>query len=191
MRWKKEIITVSGLMILLLITPGIFAFGVSMDPTPLKIAPGETKEVPLNIQNMDGDQPITFSIIWVEGNQIAEVIGGTTYTLQPKSEVYVKIKVMIPLTANPGDAYNLKLRLNQIPSEGGKIVIATGHFVEKPVVVVAESDLPKSTPTPLQQEEPEQQTTEIPQSNNLLYGMTGIVLIALIVLIIILRRKKR
>ncbi len=171
----------------------VFAFGVSIDPSPLKIIPGATAEIPLNIQNMIGDSPIKITMQWIEGEEIAQIAGGTTYTLQPKTEVNLKIKVSIPKNAKIGDSYNIKLKVSPAPAGEGQIEVTTAYLVEKPILVVSEA--PQS-PSPQEQPAATQPAaaeipTESPKQNKTLIAVIAVILIALVVLVIVLMRKKK
>ncbi len=187
MRWEL------GVLVLLFLVPAVTAFGVSSDPTTLKLTPGQSAEIPINLQNMDGNEAVTVSITWLEGDEIAS-LEETTYTLQPKTEIYFKISVTAPQNAKPGDSYNLKLKLTPV-SSGEGIVVTTSYIIEKPIQIVATSEippLPPELPTPITEGyQPAPPETEIPQNNVLLYSLIAVILVALIILIILLRKKKK
>lgn len=182
----------SSLIILaLILVPGALAFGVSYSPAILEIAPGQSADVNINLQNMVSNEPATVSIEWVDGQDIAKIIGQTSYILQPRTETNFIIRVTIPLTAKPGDIYNLKLNVNSAPTNGGRIEITPGYTIEKPVLVVSVSEVPNPTPTIIPApEDTENLGIETPQSNKSLFAVIVIMIAALAILIAILMKKR-
>ncbi len=185
--------TVIGIISLLLL-PMVLA-GISYNPNPIKLAPGESKEILINLQNSE-DKTVVLLLQWIEGEKIAKIMGDTKYTIPPRSyDTYTKIKVSIPQNANPGDAYKIKLQINTAPEGSNQIEITKGYFVEIPVIVVAESQQPQS-PSPQEQPVPTPPTTtetlaESSKQNKTLIAAIAVILIALVVLVIVLMRKKK
>jgi len=174
--------------IALLFVPGVLAFGVSYDSFTLRMAPGETIEMNVNLQNMIGNSAAVVAVSIVEGGEIATILGKTRYTLPAKTEENFKIRISVPSSASVGTSYNLKIRVDGLPNGGEDIEVTTGQTVERNIVVVSESLNPSSVNLP---SETPQEEFEMPAKNPTMYGFIAVVIVAMIALVVILMKKKR
>ncbi|HLC63178.1 MAG TPA: hypothetical protein VJJ21_02565 [Candidatus Nanoarchaeia archaeon] len=120
-------------------------FGITSDyweGQPLNIAPGESREISLGLQNMVGDEDVDLKAFITNGSEIASLIDNPVYNVPAKSEsVKLRLKIIIPGDAAVGSKYTILVQLNQIgvgEREGQEMVqLSTGVGTKIPVVVNA------------------------------------------------------
>ncbi len=124
-----------------MIIPLVNSFGVS---TPfwgehqLVIAPGETKDAYVELQNMVGDENMTLKAEITKGSEIATLIDPSTEYFIPfgTRDVKVNIRVTIPKNAPLESAYNIEVSFKQITeAQGGMMQMAGGVGTTIPVIV--------------------------------------------------------
>ena len=134
------------LAILLVGAVSVSAFGISAPywkQNPLKMYPGEEKDVFFNLQNCpslldscnSGEISAVASLL--EGSEIARITSGESYSLPfGSSDTYLKMHISIPSSASIGGSYNVKFAISSGGSGQGSVVLGTGYYVDFPVVVV-------------------------------------------------------
>ena len=106
---------------------------------PLKLAPGESTTIQLTLQNMVGDEDVTFEAT-LSGEGVA-LLDGSIYSVPLGAEVPVNLKVDVPKNANIGENYNIAISFRETAREGGGMIGVTGAVTARfPVEVVGEED---------------------------------------------------
>lgn len=131
----------------------VMAFGVSSpywNDNPLRMFPGETKEISFNLQNCPSlleicdksDEQVV--IILEQGDEIASIISGTNYDLPyGSSDQYLRLKIEIPNNAQLGEKYNIVVSATSIPkAEGGNVELGTRYNIDFPVIVGEKFSIP-------------------------------------------------
>lgn len=137
----------AGILVLLLITPLVSAFGISSmfhKNNPLFMVPGETKEFSLGLQNMVGGEDLLFKVEIVSGGDIAVITDLSTEYLVPfrNSNTPVNLKVTIPEDAPLGQKKSIKVSVNVIPSKDGEMLqMNTGLVKSIPLIIGTESSI--------------------------------------------------
>jgi len=160
----------------------ITAFGVGAsyrDEKPLYMAPEETKDTYLTLQNMVGEKDITLRAELVNGSEIATLTDENLDYFLPfgTQDVKVNLKIQIPKDASIGDKYKVAVFFKQVTEDEGKMLQITGG-IEKSFPVIVN----KTTTT-------ESKETEIDVSNSTL--LLTVVIIAIVILIVYFILKKR
>ena len=117
----------------------VSASGVSApywEGNPLKMYKGETTMVNLNLQNMVGNEDLTYSVEIKEG-AIASLSGGVYIVKAQTSDTMVPLRVSVPSDAEIGDITKVKVEFKTITSgTGGMVSMGTGMTVSFDVIVV-------------------------------------------------------
>ena len=149
--------------------------------TPLKMYPGETREVFFSLVNGVNEPTTEASVSLTKGDDIAEVIGENKYTVNPgENEGGVILGISIPNTAEIGDNYTVGFKVSYIPSGGeGNVKLNVGYDVDFPIEVVSQEDASS--------------TLDVPStiSKSIIYITIAIIVIVLLIGIIILFLKRR
>ena len=131
---------------LIISSTSVLAFGISSpywggsNPNPLKMYPGETKDVYFNLQNCPSlsdycpkvDEKVAVSFL--EGSEIANLISGAEYLIPyGTADTYIHMQVSIPQCAIQGSSYNVEFYITTIDDEN---VIGVGYYVNFPVEVL-------------------------------------------------------
>lgn len=178
------------LAVLIVSASGVFA-GISSpywggsNPNPLKMYPGETKDVYFNLQNCPSladscsktDDNLVVSLL--EGSEIAQITSGDKYTVPyGTADSNVVLKVTIPENAAIGTAYNVKFSVSTVSAGTGTVQLGVGYNVDFPVEVVSKVVAPAPVPseTPL---------IEQPAAVGLSSEAIAVIIIAIIAVIVI------
>lgn len=173
---KSYIIT--GIFILLVISLSIYvsAFGIGSayhENAPLRISPGETKEIIFNLQNMPGPNDITARPGVSQGSEIIKINSGDIL-VPVGGSVDVKAKVTIPGNAEIGDIYPVMVTFTALtPSESGSFSLGSS-VGRKFNVVIGEDSIPNENKISLW-----------------IYLVAGIILILIIILFLRRKNKKK
>ncbi|MBW6442742.1 hypothetical protein K0A97_03115 [Patescibacteria group bacterium] len=139
---RNEILfALSGLLLIALI-PLITSTGVSSPywrTNPIKLSPGESTIVTLELQNMVGEEDVTLRASVNEANVIVSLMDQNTDYLVPfgSSDIPVRIKIEVPSNAKVGDIYQVPILFQEVsPGEGGMIKMASAISKTLPVQVV-------------------------------------------------------
>ena len=136
-------------IVLLSMSAFVSALGVSIHYTknsPLQLSPGESKTVPLNLQNVVGTSDVPVRLTISHGSEVA-TMDVTDYVLKAgSSDTYASVLVSVPSDAAIGTEYPITLTLSTLGTgqQGQMIALATAMDVSFPVKVVA----PKVTEKP-------------------------------------------
>ena len=103
--------------ILLLCINNVFAFAVSSDywsGNSLKLAPGETKEFSIILQNLVGTSDIRIKAVVTSGSEVLTITDSSdTYLVPAGEKINVNFRVTIPIDAEPGQIYNAKIDFSE------------------------------------------------------------------------------
>ncbi len=128
----KKNLSILFILILILNCFLVNAAGVSSRYSknyPLKLAPGESKEFSLNIQNMVGGQDLKFKAEISQGKEIAEITDESKEYFVPfgKSDIKVNLKVNAPKKPDKKE-YDVTIKFYPISAteNQGMVQIATG-----------------------------------------------------------------
>ncbi len=130
------------LILTLVISIGsVLALGVDSpywEDNPLKMYPGETKEVSFTLKNsIEEKSPARAIVSLIESAGIAEIISEEEFIVPPGSnDNKIIIKVSIPQNAKIGDSYSIKFAVTPSPEEKeGNIQLRLQHIRELPIIV--------------------------------------------------------
>lgn len=131
----------------------VMAFGVSSpywNDNPLRMFPGETKEISFNLQNCPSlleicdksDENVVVAL--EQGEEIATITSGNSYELPyGSSDQYLRLKVEIPKNTDLGEKYNIVISATSTPkTEGGNVELGIKYSIDFPVVVGEKSSIP-------------------------------------------------
>lgn len=132
----KKLLTIC--MFLLLLATSVNAIGVASfyyEGTPLIVNPGSTKEIQLILQIEPTTDPVSVEAKIVDGLDIAQLTGKTTYFVAGNTPV--NIKITIPETAEIGDEYSVGVQFTTIgePEKGKMMEIGTQINSGIPIVI--------------------------------------------------------
>ena len=96
-----SVLTFALVAMLVLILPSAYAFGVTSpywDTKPLSLHPGESIDFALILQNMVGDQDLTFKAKIVQGAEITQLTDPSNIYFVPfgSNDVRVHVRVTVP-----------------------------------------------------------------------------------------------
>jgi len=136
-------------VLLLLISPAAFAFGVTSpywDTKPLVLHPGETKDFTLILQNMVGEKDLSFIATVNKGAEIASLINSSSVYNVPfgADDVLVNVRVTVPLKASFGEIDRIGISFVQVAEEEGKMVQISGAVATDIPVII--SPMPSGNP---------------------------------------------
>jgi len=187
---RNLILGIIGVMILLVGTHSVLAFGISSpywDDNPLEMYSGQTKEILFNLQNCPSreadcqdDKDINIVVTFEEGEEIAEIMSGTNYNvLYGSADTDIILRVTIPESSSIGERYDIAFSISSpVEDESGNVQLGIKYNIGFPVNVVAEA-----VEKPVIEE-----TASNRKSNVLVWAL--VVVIILIVFYFVLRRKK-
>jgi len=186
---NKELKLSFGFLIFLLLIPLVNAWGVTTyyeDKSPLVMAPGETKDVYLELQNMDGNKDVTLKAEMAQGSEIATFIDPSREYLVPvgRKDIKVNIRVKIPENAPLDNKYNIVVLFKESPKieEGKMLQIAGAVGTSIPIVIKSATENPAPAVVNVKE-------NKIP-INSLLLAVV-IIIIVIIGFIIIFRKKNK
>ena len=138
---------------ILLIFPLVNAFGVTTfywDEKPLVMYPGETKDVYVELQNVDGTKDITLKASMGD-NSIATIIDPNNEYFVPlgSKDIKVNINMKIPEDAPLGSKYDISVSFKEVTEtdKGKMLQIAGAIGTSIPVVVKSPDEVSIETPS--------------------------------------------
>lgn len=144
-----------GFLIALLLVPLASAFGITApywETKPLVMLPGESIDLALILQNMDGTEDVVLKAELVSGGNIATLTDEKLEYLVPlgRKDINVNLKITIPEDASPGEKYSVGVSFKEISTdEEGKMVQMTSGITKSiPITVKSEEVLQEETLTP-------------------------------------------
>jgi len=123
----KEILV--GLMVLICIG-NVAAFAISSDywsQYPLRMAPGETKEFSLILQNLVGTSDLKLKAVVSTGSSVLRLADSSDIYIVPAGEKKnVDLIASVPADSKPGQIYNVKVDFSEITdSSSGEFRLGT------------------------------------------------------------------
>lgn len=190
---KTKIILI---LVSLFLVQAVYGAGVASpysDGIPLVMAPGQTHEFSLGLQNMVGNEDLNAIVKLSPGNKFLEITDANNEYLVPSGnkDVKINLKVAVPEDTKEGD-YTLGIEVKFVSlneKTGGMVELNQGIVTNIPLQVKEGVPQPKS------------QTAETSESSTPLFskqktGSNSLLIFALVVLVIVvflvvlLRRKK-
>ena len=166
--------------------PSAFSFGVTtpyFEDNPLKLKPGESADIRLELQNMVGEEDVSLMANLNSGSEIAFITDeDTTYKVPfGTKDTYVNINIKIPEEDQIGTEYKIGVSFNTFGEEGSDIVQLSGAVATNIPVIVSD----ESTEIP-------QESPEIVESLSIVpFLIIGLMLAAVILLVIFKNKKKK
>lgn len=121
---KKALSLILVFLIFVSLAASVSAFGVTSQYTqskPLVLSPGEEVLVPLGLQNMVGDKDYVVDVGLILGEEIASIVGETSYNVPLGSfDTVVNVEIRIPQDALEGAKYRVGLSFITIPTDAGE-----------------------------------------------------------------------
>jgi hypothetical protein len=140
----RNIKIISLVLVCLVSINFVLALGVSSpywEENPLKIAPGETRQVEFILVNRPTGETQTAVVTLINDGGIAEVISGTEYTIKPGEGENVMFRITAPENAKIGNSYDVEFEVQSSSSEEGQVPVSLGYNVKFPVQIVKQSDI--------------------------------------------------
>ena len=189
------------LAILLVSTSNVIAFGISSPywkNHPLKMYPGETKEVLFNLQNCPSlseqcqRKDVNVLVNFDADNEIAQLLSGTTYQIPfGTADTYIKLKVSIPEDAEIGNTYNIKFSVSSAPEKiVTNIQLGIEYGVEFPVLVTEKSAIPETNEDFVRETEVKVINKQEKKNANVSIILGILILMAGIIIYLILKRNR-
>lgn len=178
MKIKKPCIK-TGIFVLLIMLFSVYvsAFGVGSayyEDSPLRISPGETKEIIFNLQNMPGPEDIIARPSIAQGSEIMK-ISSEDILVPVGGSVNVKAEVSIPSNAKIGKIYPVTISFTTVTkSESGTFGLGSSIGRNFNVIVGEATKISESKKTFLWA-----------------YFIVGIILILIIFSLILKKRKSK
>lgn len=174
---NKTILILEFIFVILFLIITISAAGVSSFYTkdnPLEMYLRETKTIEFNLQNMVGNEDITFKVELIQGSDIASLEKDTYFVKAGTHDTMVPLKVTIPEDFGK-TSQRIELNFKTIASgETGGILMGTAYGVSFDVII---SEKPKETP-------------KIKNSTGIIIPTIFIILIIIIIYLILKRKNK-
>jgi len=173
MAWKEILV---GLIVLICIS-NVVAFAVSSDywsGNSLRLAPGETKEFSLILQNLVGTSDLKLRAVVTSGSSVLRLADSNDIYIVPAGEKKnVNLIASIPSDSQPGQVYNVKVDFSEITeSSGGEFRLGTAIGQSFDIIVLPEK-------------------TEESNNSVILYVVAGAALLVIVVAFILVRVIKR
>ncbi len=173
------------LLVSLSLVQTVSALGVAFpywNTFPLYATPGEVKNIQFELQNLLGNDSVTFVAKITNGSDIAKITDTNSQYVVPagSKDVFVNVQITVPQNAQPGSQYNVGLSFNTVTSgAGGQVEFGSAYDDSFNVIVQqnqASNTAANSTWT----------------NNNMNYLIIGIfVILVLIVVFLLVKRKRR
>ena len=187
---SNKLITI-GILIILSINL-VFALGVNSpywQTNPLKMYPGETKEVVFPLVNSVNEPTTEATVSLTKGNEIAEIISGDKYNVNPgENDKNIVLRITIPENAKIGDDYGVGFKVLYIPAgESGNVKLNVEYNIDFPVQIVSQADATSTTnpDTSITPNTPNDDTTNPDTSNTNLGNLKAITPYTIIIILII------
>jgi len=176
-------------LFIILLSSYVSAFGVGSayhKEYPLKISPGETKEVIFNLQNPVGTD-ITARPSLTKGSEIMQLTDSKDIAVPVGSSIDVKAMVSIPSDTKIGDIYPVEITFTTVTrSESGAFALGSSVGRDFNVIIV---------PTPKEEKKLEEEkaklTEQKPGVSGTTYIIGALILIAIILAILFITKKKK
>jgi len=193
MKFKKEMVILS---FLLLIIPFINGFGITSmywDTNPLSLELGQSIDVVLLLQNMVGESDVTLRAELEEGKEIAELTDPNLDYLIPfgRKDISVNVRISIPEDSPIDKEYNVVVSFKQIiPNEARTLQLTSAIKKTIPIKIVGEGRGVEKTEIPSVSAVAETAVTgegKVPSESS--YILVGVLLVISVVIFLILKRR--
>ncbi len=172
------------IVIVLLLINFACAFGATppyWKDRPLIMVPGETKEVPIILQNMVGGKDLTLRAEIINGSEIATLENQNYPVPFGRNDIKANLKIKIPNNTKVNDKYQLTILFEQVSQDEGKMLqLSTGITASFPVIISGEEIKQK----PVEEKQPSE-ISESPKSTAKIFSTIIISIIAMIIIILI------
>ena len=151
---------------------------------PLKLYPGETREITFRLQNLpDTSADITMRATLIKGSEVATMEEKDYLVPGGSADTSVPMTVSIPDNVPVGTMYEMEIEFNTVaPSGGGVVTLGTGFVTTFDVEVI---EAPIITP------ESEPQVAEGSNLWLIIAAIALLIIIVIVIIIIIIKRKKK
>ena len=172
----------TSIITILLVMQNVAAAGITSpywNGFPLKLLPGESKDIQFGLQNLVGEDNITFRANLITGNDVAQITDKNATYLVPavSKNNYLDLHITIPQSAKIGDKYRVGLSFTTITSgTGGQLNFGTAYDTYFDVLVQNTSQ--------------NTQNSTANTSSNTLYISIGAVIVLLVILAVVRRKRK-
>ena len=178
----KKLIYLVFVVFSILLVDSISSVGVASpvwQGNPLRISPGETKTVNLELQNMVGNEDVTIRAVLKRGFEIASTKEKEYFVKAGTKDVAVPVVVSIPDGVLVDTSYQVTVSFQTVtPGSSGRVALGTGIDTTFDVLVV------ESEPVALSPE-------KYPESEIFLVIAVVIILIAIILIVWFFSRRKK
>ena len=190
MKFKKEMVILS---FLLLIIPFINGFGITSmywDTNPLSLELGQSIDVVLLLQNMVGESDVTLRAELEEGKEIAELTDPNLDYLIPfgRKDISVNVRISIPEDSPIDKEYNVVVSFKQIiPNEARTLQLTSAIKKTIPIKIVGEGGVQEPEKPPISVTAVTGEGKVPSQSS---YILVGVIFVILAIIFLILKRRK-
>ena len=134
----------------------VFALGVSSpywNTNPLKMYPGETRNVDFPLVNGVNDPATEATVILTAGEEFMEITSGESYSIgSGENEEKIKLKIKVPSNAEVGSTYDLGFIVRYSPEgEGANVKLDVEYNIDFPLQVVNQGE-EEFIPAPVNEE---------------------------------------
>lgn len=145
MRHKLLINTILAILLLASFTSAAGVASLYNRANPLEMNYGETKVINLNLQNMVGNEDVTFEVSVKEGSDIAS-LDQTRYTVAAKTaDTIVPVTISVPENY-PENVKRVEIDVKTVtPDQGGTVTLGTGMTVSFNVILSEKPELASSS----------------------------------------------
>ena len=137
---NKTKITLGIALVAFLLVSLVSAFGVSSPywgDRPLQMYAGQVVVVPVNLQNMVGNEDFEVSATVTSGKDIASVMKDNYLVRSQTHEVNANVKIVMPSNAKIGDTRKVVIEFKTSPpGESGSISMGTAAIIGFDVITV-------------------------------------------------------
>lgn len=145
---------------------------------PLYIAPGESQNFALTLQNMVGNEDLQFKATITKGAEVLSITDASDQYFVPagSNNVPVNLRAQIPAIAPIGTVYNVRMDFLSSPvSESGQFQFGSGYAMTFDIIV---------------REKPVVQNAPLTEgSKTMYYVIASIIILILIIVVILIKRK--
>lgn len=142
---------------------------------PLYLAPGETKDIYFELQNMVGDSDVTFKAQIINGSDIAQIIDKNDVYQVPAGtkDTRVNVKVSAPVSAKSGERFNVGLTFTTVTANTGGFTFGSAFDKYFDLIIVAEKTQEKQAGT-----------------GWIIYALIGLIILIIIIILVTKSRQK-
>jgi len=173
------------ILITVILVSTVSAFGVASPfwkDNPLKLNPGESRTVKLNLQNMDVTaDDLDVRVDLAEGSEVVTLSKNDYEVKAGTKDTEIILEVAVPANAAIGTKYRVTVSSKTVTPGGAAVVFGTAMDTTFDVEVV-----PKPAPKPEVKEE-----AELPETGGSLLWIVGVIVVVVLVVIYFAMKKKK